>query len=173
LILLKIMEASLLPETTTVAIPVKRFLLTEQCPAEWRRYDLYIFRDKEIVFYVGQSHIAFVRVWEHLVQGFKGRSIVGRFIWSNWPASMSFTIELLSSRSSRFNALDHDLDATERQLIETLAPSFNEALNSHPTPLPELYRPPFSNLRCSRSLKHLMREADYAVKADEKRLYGG
>jgi hypothetical protein len=91
-----IMEASSLPDKATVAIPVKRFLLTEQCPAEWHLFDLYLFRDDEVVFYIGQSHIAFVRVWEHLVQGFKGRSIVGRFIWSNWPASMNFTIELFS-----------------------------------------------------------------------------
>ena len=168
-----IMEASSLPDTAAVSIPVKHFLLTEQCPAEWRPYDLYLFRDEEMVFYVGQSHIAFVRVWEHLVQGFKGRSVIGRFILSNWPSSMNFTIELLSSKADRFAALGHNLDTAERHLIETLAPSFNAALNNHPALLPEHYRPPFATLRCSRSLKRLMLEAGYSIKADEKRLYGG
>jgi hypothetical protein len=77
-----------------VAIPLQRFLLTEQCPPEWRLFDLYLFRDAQAMFYVGQSHMAFVRVWEHIIQGFKGRSVVGRFILSNWPVSMKFMVEL-------------------------------------------------------------------------------
>ena len=35
---------------------------------------------REVVFYVGQSYLAFGRVWEHLLSGFKGHSIMGRFI---------------------------------------------------------------------------------------------
>ena len=41
-----------------VAISLKRFLLIEQCPAEWKGLDLYLFRDEAVVFYVGQSHPA-------------------------------------------------------------------------------------------------------------------
>ena len=63
-----------------VAIPLKRFLLVEQCPAAWKGLDLYLFRDENVVFYVGQSALAFARVWEHLLSGFKGHSIVGRFL---------------------------------------------------------------------------------------------
>jgi hypothetical protein len=79
-----------------IVISLKRFLLIEGCPADWKSLDLYLFRDEEVVFYAGQSHLAFARVWEHLLSGFKGHSIMGRFVWCNWPKSMSFTIELLS-----------------------------------------------------------------------------
>lgn len=66
-----------------IAIPLKRFLLIDQCPAEWKEFDLYLFRDESVTFYVGQSQLAFTRVWDHLLGGFHGHSIVGRFIWSN------------------------------------------------------------------------------------------
>jgi hypothetical protein len=85
-----------------VAIPLKRFLLNEQCPEAWKGMDLYLFRDETVVFYVGQSHFAFSRVWDHLLGGFHGHSIIGRFVWCNWPKSMSFTLELLSSQTEQF-----------------------------------------------------------------------
>ena len=85
-------------KSENIAIPLKRFLLVQQCPASWKGLDLYLFRDENVVFYVGQSYLAFARVWEHLLGGFKGHSTVGRFVWCNWPTSMNFTIELLSSQ---------------------------------------------------------------------------
>ena len=54
-----------------VILSLKRFLLIEQCPADWKGMDLYLFRDDAVVFYVGQSHLAFARVWDHLLGGFK------------------------------------------------------------------------------------------------------
>jgi hypothetical protein len=57
-----------------IAVPLKEFLLTElHCPPELRPYDLYLCRDDEVVFYVGQSYVAFDRVWQHILDGFKGR----------------------------------------------------------------------------------------------------
>lgn len=158
-------------DISTIVIPLKRFLLIEQCPPDWKGLDLYLFRDENVAFYVGQSHLAFSRVWEHLLGGFHGHSIVGRFVWSNWPVSMRFTIELLSSQSAQFEALGNNLDAAERQLIHSLSPCFNVSLNSQPTPLPPSYYPPNARLRCSRSLNRLIHEAERAVKADEKRLW--
>lgn len=32
--------------------------------------DLYAFRDEAVVFYVGQSQLAFSQVWDHLKSGF-------------------------------------------------------------------------------------------------------
>ncbi|MCB0119631.1 MAG: hypothetical protein KDD72_11420, partial [Anaerolineales bacterium] len=93
-----------------VSISLKRFLLIEQCPAAWKNLDLYLFRDENVAFYVGQSHLAFARVWEHLLSGFKGHPIVGRFIWCNWPKSMNFTIELMSSQSEQFKSVENDLN---------------------------------------------------------------
>jgi hypothetical protein len=154
-----------------VITTVKKFLTIEQCPADWRSLDLYLFRNDEVVFYVGQSQLAFDRVWEHVRDGFKGRSVMGRFILCNWPASIKFTIELSCSRSNRFAAMSNDLDAAERMLIEQWSPCFNEALNSHPARLPQGYAPPTSALRCSRSLSRLIREASYAVRADNQKLW--
>ena len=146
-------------------------MLIDTCPSDWRPLDLYLFRDEEVVFYVGQSYVAFDRVWDHLRNGFKGRSTIGRFILCNWPASLKFTIELLSSRSARFADVDYDLNAAERELILQLSPCFNEMLNNRPTPLPERYALPNARPRCSRSLTKLVREAERAVHMDEKRMW--
>lgn len=152
-----------------VILSLKRFLLINQCPAEWKDLDIYLFRDEDIAFYIGQSHLAFSRVWEHLLGGFKGHSIVGRFIWVNWPKSMSFTIELMSSRSDQFNEAGNDLNTAERQLIQDLSPCFNVSQNVQPTRLPNHYLPPNSKFRRRVSLNNLIREAERAVKVEDDR----
>lgn len=154
-----------------VTLPLKRFLLVEQCPAPWKGLDLYLFRDEHVVFYVGQSSLAFARVWEHLLNGFKGHSMVGRFVWCNWPKSMSFTIELLSSKSKQFGDVGNDLNASERLLIQRWSPCFNISQNSQPTPLPNSYLPPNAPFRRRRSLNMLIHEAERAVKADDTKLW--
>ena len=154
-----------------IKIPLKRFLLVEGCPAEWRHFDLYLFRDDEVGFYAGQSQVAFARVWEHLLGGFHGHSIVGRFIWCNWPRSMSFTVELMSSQSKGFDVVGNDLNASERLLIERWSPCFNVSLNEQPTPLPASYQLPNAPFRRRRGLKALIHEAERAVKAEDARLW--
>jgi hypothetical protein len=150
-----------------IAIPLKRFLLIEACPADWKAFDLYLFRDGHAAFYAGQSHLAFARVWEHLLGGFKGHSIVGRFIWVNWPQSMNFTIELLNSRSEQFGVVGNELNASERLLIERWSPCFNVSQNSQPSTLPASYSPPNAPFRRRRSLNALIHEAERSVKADD------
>jgi len=150
-----------------VALPLKRFLLVDRCPADWRDLDLYLFRDDAVVFYVGQSQLAFARVWEHLLGGFHGHSLVGRFVWCNWPRSMKFTIEMFSSQSADFEAAGNDLDAAERELIRRWSPCFNEALNSRPTVLPPSYLPPNAPFRRRQSLNKLIHEAERVVKAED------
>ena len=151
-----------------LVLPLKRFLVVAECPPGWRAFDLYLFRDDEVVFYVGQSYLAYDRVWQHIADGYKARSVVGRFVLCNWPSSMRFTIELWSSQADRFAEVDHDLNAAERLLIEQHAPCFNEALNRRPTPLPDRYAPPSAPIRCSRSPNKLIYEAGRAVQADER-----
>ena len=63
-----------------MVIPLKRFIIVEQCPEDWKCFDLYLFRDENVVFYIGQSQLAFSRVWEHLLGGFHDHSMVGRFV---------------------------------------------------------------------------------------------
>ncbi|MCG2786506.1 MAG: hypothetical protein L6461_15550 [Anaerolineae bacterium] len=153
-----------------VNLSLKRFLLIEHCPEEWKPLDLYLFRDEAVVFYVGQSQLAFARVWDHLLSGFKGHSIVGRFVWSNWPVSMKFSIELLSSRSEQFASLGNDLNAAERSLIQQYTPCFNVSLNSQPTPLPSAYLPPNARLRCGH-LNKLIHQAERAVRAEDNQAW--
>jgi len=154
-----------------VVTSLKRFILVEQCPESWKDFDLYLFRDENVAFYVGQSQLAFTRVWEHLLGGFHGHSLVGRFVWVNWPRSMSFMIELLSSRSEQFNNLGNDLNASERSLIERWSPCFNISLNNQPTLLPESYLPANAPFRRRRSLNAMIHEAEHAVKAEDAELW--
>lgn len=154
-----------------VTISLKRFLLIQQCPVEWKDFDLYLVRDKDVVFYVGQSQLAFARVWEHLLSGFKGHSMVGRFVWCNWPGSMNFSIELLSSRSEQFAEVANELNASERLLIQHWSPCFNISLNSQPTSVPVSYLPPNAPFRRRRSFTMLLYEAERAVKAEDTRLW--
>jgi len=157
--------------TQNIVISLKRFLLIEQCPEEWNGLDLYLFRDEAVVFYVGQSHLAFARVWDHLLSGFKGHSITGRFVWCNWPKSMNFTIELLSSRSEPFSDIGNDLNASEQLLIQRLSPCFNVSHNVQPTTLPNSYLPPNAPFRRRKSLNMLIHEAERAVKAEDTTLW--
>lgn len=153
-----------------MALPLKRFLPVGECPAAWKGLDLYLFRDATTVFYVGQSELAFARVWEHLLGGFHGHSIMGRFIWVNWPASMHFTVELLSSQSQAFSSAGNDRNAAERTLIQLFRPCFNASLNSQPTAVPASYRPANAKLPLYvRSLTRLIHEAERAVHAEETR----
>lgn len=152
-----------------VTLPVKQFMLIEHCPPDWRGLDLYLFRDEDLVFYVGQSYVAFDRVWEHLRHGFRGRSVIGRFILTNWPKSLNYQIDLLSSQASQFAPLQYNLNLAEAELIQRWSPCFNQALNHQPTPLPNRYTLPSAPLRCSHSLNKLLREAERAVKVDERR----
>ncbi len=154
-----------------ITTSLKRFLLIQQCPPSWRDFDLYLIRDEDVVFYVGQSQLAFTRVWDHLMSGFHGHSIIGRFIWCNWPASMNFTIELLSSRAGQFHTVGNDINASERMLIQSSSPCFNISLNGKPTPLPESYLPPNAPFRKRRSLNTLIHEAERAVKAEDTKLW--
>jgi hypothetical protein len=152
-----------------IAVPLKQFLVTEQrCPDEWRAFDLYLFRDDQIAFYVGQSENAFNRVWEHFFDGFKGRSTIGRFILCNWPASMKFTIDLRNSADVCFAAVDHDRSRAEQLLIEQHTPCFNVALNPQPLPLPARYAPTTTKPKCSRSPRKLIMEASIALQAEQR-----
>ena len=154
-----------------VTLPLKRFLLIEQCPEEWKGLDLYIFRDEAVVFYVGQSHLAFARVWDHLLGGFRGHSIVGRFMWVNWPKSMNFTIELLSAQDAQFSHLQNELDAAEQWLIRRHQPCFNVSHNAGATAVPPTYLPPNARFRRRISLRKLISEAERAVKAEDNLLW--
>lgn len=152
-----------------ISISLKEFLTTAPCPEAWQTYNLYIFRDGDVVFYIGQSYQAFERVWQHIRDAHKGRSVIGRFLLRNWPSSLHYTIDLLSAQAQRFACVNNDLTAAETALIVQYAPCFNRTMNLRPTPLPAGYVSPNGPLRCSRNLNQLIREAGYAIKAEQRR----
>ncbi len=152
-----------------VKIKVKQFIQLEECPEEWKRLDLYVFREENSVFYVGQSYCAFERVWDHIKNGYKWRSDVGRFILCNWPKSMNYEIELLSSASPEFAAVGNDLLRAEEMLIKRYKPCFNISQNNDPSPIPEMYLPPSSEIRCSRSLRRLQYQAEQSIRNDQRK----
>ena len=132
-------------------------------------FDLYLIRDEEVVFYVGKSDLAFFRIWQHILDGYKGRSTIGRFILCNWRASMNFTIELMNSRTSQFADLENDLSAIEKSLIIKHSPCFNVVSNPTPTPLPEKYLPTTSPIQHARRLGKVIREASYVLKGEKRK----
>jgi hypothetical protein len=158
-----------MPAELEVSLPLKAFLQIERCPDEWQRLDLYLVRDAEVVFYVGQSYGAFHRVWEHFYGGFKGRSLLGRFIVCNWPASMRFQVQLMSSKNACFACLDHDRLRCEQALIEQYAPCLNASLNPQPAPIPEGYFSPYTSLKFRRHPKRCIQQAAQALEAERKR----
>lgn len=150
-----------------LTITIKEFLTQQVCPPAWLPYDLYLFRTDAVdpvVFYVGQSELAFARIWRHLHDGFKGRSLIGKFIRVNWPRSMNFVIDLYSAQEPIFADLGHDRLAAETHLIEQHHPCFNDTHNPTPTALPALYKPPTAIVRYPRSLSRMMREAEAAMR---------
>ncbi len=149
-----------------ICVPLKKFLTITECPPRWKDYNLYIFRDESTAFYVGQSYCAFERVWEHIRGGPHGHSIMGRFVLANWPRSGRFTIELLNAQGPRFAPANHNLDASERQLIEQFTPCFNVSLNAQPLPIPPGYLPPNAPIKYLKNYKRMLREAGYAARRD-------
>ncbi len=147
----------MLTESRPIAISLKQFLTFTICPPGWKANNLYLFRDDQVTFYVGQSYCAFDRVWKHLKGGSKGHSAVGRFILVNWPRSGGFTIELMSS------PFEH-IDAAERALIEALRPCFNVALNGEPSLLPCGYLPMNAPIKYLKNFRRMMREAGYRTR---------
>jgi hypothetical protein len=153
---------------SNVRIKIKQFILMDECPVEWKGLDLYLFRDEEIVFYVGQSYRAFDRIWNHLKNGYKARSDIGRFILCNWPRSMDYEIELLCSQTSEFDDGNHNLVLAEEKLIKQFKPCLNTSVNPAPIPLPAKYLSPSSRIQCSRSITKLRFQASLSIKNDEK-----
>jgi hypothetical protein len=160
-------------KTDRISLPVKEFLIIEQCPSELERFDLYRFYEPSTdesgaIFYVGQSENAFRRVRRHVEHGFKGRSLVGKSIRVNWPRSMNLVLELLDSRAfdSAYKEKDDPAShrtAVERHLIETLHPCFNSTWNPQPTPVPPGYRPPDADVPYPRHMGRMLREAKVAT----------
>ena len=125
-------------------------------------YRLYLIRDGETVFYIGQSQNTHNRLLSHLgLYGRSGPSSIGQFIREHVPQSNSWVFEqytlkecepfILAYRAT--NASGHmqafyrtyghryNVDDAEEALIKHYRPCFNAAMNPDPMPLPKRYQP--------------------------------
>lgn len=153
--------------SSVIMLTIKKFLTITTCPPAWLGHDLYVVREMVTpaagcVFYVGQSDLAFARLWRHFHDGFKGRSLLGKFVRANWPRSMNFGVDLYCSLDAAFAPWNHDRSAIEAHLIALWRPCLNEQLNATPTPLPAGYAPATKTVRFPRHIGRMMREAEVA-----------
>lgn len=103
-------------------------------------YRIYILRDTETVFYVGQSINPFGRLQEHLGLTSVAPSLISEFIRENAPASGVWLIEPYTlEECSEIVGKCRDVDDTEEALINLYHPYFNIAANPDPAPLPTHY----------------------------------
>ncbi len=151
-----------------ITITLKQFLLADSCPPEWVPMDLYLVRHEAMVFYVGQSTNVHQRIWQHLINGYRARSMAGRFILCNWPRSLKFTIELMTSKDAAFTGVNFNLDAAERLLIAHFAPCLNIALNDAPMPLPAGYAPSNATIMAPRGPVGLVRDAQRLYRVENR-----
>ena len=157
------------PGDLHVVLSFMEFLAMGACPPAWLGLDLYLFRDENVVFYAGQSERAYERAWGHVIDGYKGRSVIGRFLLCNWPLSLKFTMEFYSAQHELFTAVGNSLDAAEKLLIEQGKPCFNITANPAPTPLPARYQLPSAHPHQLHRLAAMKGIARAYLRADNKR----
>jgi hypothetical protein len=123
-------------------------------------FRVYVIRDEQTVFYVGQSQNTYNRFLAHLgLDERTGASLVGTFIRENAPASGAWLFEQYTVEECRpfveqrraalpeeirafFAATGnhYDADDAEEALIKLHRPYFNTAKNPHSLPLPGCYK---------------------------------
>jgi hypothetical protein len=128
--------------------------------------NLYIVRDGEVIFYVGQSGrgIRF-RLFQH-----HRETSLGNLIQDNLPDSMGWQIDLLTVQDclsqikkhfpyiSESFILKEDnafIDRAEEAMIRELRPCLNGTWNLNPNPLPDKYKRPEEAKRKAAGLLHV------------------
>jgi hypothetical protein len=104
---------------------------------------IYIIREGDTVFYIGQSQEPLLRLEQHLTAGF-----IGQLMRDFWPLSAHWQVDLLTFADGA-QILDTtgmdpkqstDRMIVERALIQHYKPCCNIANNPTPSCLPERYR---------------------------------
>ncbi len=142
-------------------------------------HKLYLIRDGDIVFYIGQSAQPLIRLQEHMGWTWQGnQSTIGKLIEDNAPESGKWTYELWKVEECeqyvteyRVNTFpdswqklhpSYDIDEAEEALIKHFKPCLNSAMNPNPTPLPGRY------IKYNRSQEHLnMLEKLFGISQEE------
>ncbi len=109
---------------------------------------IYLYRDGEVIFYIGKSVQPFERLQEHLGQGEDKRcqsfpDQVGKLILNNQPVSLEWRVEIMSLEeihAKQESSIKIGIDDMEKELIMHFKPCLNDMYNRNPTPLPLHYR---------------------------------
>jgi hypothetical protein len=128
---------------------------------ETREHCFYLYRDQEVIFYIGRSFFPLERLREHLGWGmFNGsRSPLGVFILEHLPQALSWTMELRTAldcdslvrhyrpeyhdwyQQHLHKRLTHEIvEVAEEVLIEHYHPCLNITGNRQGAVLPERYQ---------------------------------
>lgn len=112
-------------------------------------YRLYVIRDGETVFYVGQSKEVLVRLLDHLGQRDQEQvtSTLNRFVNNNLPEAGAWQVELMTVADCGPLVKDHfpaykrwGVDLAEIALMREFHPCFNTLHNPRSSQIPDKYR---------------------------------
>jgi len=112
-------------------------VLADHWPPEHERANIYIFRDADVIFYVGSSPRGKVynRVRAHIKTKSGGHSSLHYLVKNNMPDSLNWNIDLYRVKKTYVG----DILSCESAIIYRLCPVINQQFNPYPTPLPIRY----------------------------------
>ena len=115
-----------------------------------RQPKVYVVRDGDVVFYVGQSDGPVERLEAHVGRGawgWTGTSSLGRTIEDNLPGARDWTIELWTVQECKEALADEttklwrwDKDSAEQAMLHSRHPCLNVTHNENGQRLPDCYR---------------------------------
>lgn len=114
-------------------------------------YHIYIFRNKEHVFYVGRSNDVIRRIEEHISPKHRiTASYMGDIVWENRPESFDWQLEFYTLEEclpvvqERYPNYDRTpgMETAELSMIMHHHPCFNSSNNVKPGPCPDYVRFP-------------------------------
>lgn len=135
-------------------------VLDRSVPRTDESFYIYLVRDGETVFYIGQSWDVYTRLEQHLGMDWRNdASHLGKCVIDNHPQSEAWEIEFYSLRDCEAMVMDFmkaqgdttytveryyahtqsAIDTAEEAMIKFHRPCLNVAANPHPTLLPERY----------------------------------
>jgi hypothetical protein len=109
---------------------------------------LYIFRDGDLVFYVGRSAQPFERLQQHLGQSetwVTPPDMLGKLILNNLPESLDWNMDVITLKeiqevyASKKVSFIPSIEIAEGEMIAHCKPCLNHTENRRPTPLPDRY----------------------------------
>jgi len=113
-------------------------VFADHWPPEHEHANIYIFRDADVIFYVGSSpKSVYNRIRAHLGIGiYFGHFELHTLVEDNLPNSRNWNIDLYRVNSTNVS----DILRCERQIIQRLCPIVNIQGNPFPMPLPMRYK---------------------------------